>query len=109
MRSSEPSAEMVVGSELTGINRSREFAPHRGWDHVGRERGQRVRDRLWIPRGPEDAVHPPGPDRGEEVLEVEPHDNKPAHMGAGVRANRAAAPEAVSGVVYGNPVEHFVQ
>lgn len=57
MWSGESPAELMVGTELTGIDWSRELVPVGRWDDVRRERREHVCDRLWIPSGPEDAVY----------------------------------------------------
>ena len=94
---------------LARIARPRDPRPLRRRHHRDAQRGQRVRDGLGVPGGAEDAEDACRGDAHEEVLEVEPHDGRPAGVQRRMGADGTAGNEAVGGVVLRDVVEDLVE
>jgi hypothetical protein len=76
---------------------------------VGGERREQMRHRLGIARGAEDPEHATGAHRGEEVLEIQPQNEVPAHVERGVAAGGPTPGEPVRRLVGGDPIQQLMQ
>jgi hypothetical protein len=109
VRRGQRPAEREAPSRRPRLHAPGALLPHRERDRVGAQPGERVRDAGAVAGLQEDAVHPAGGDRREEIPQIPAQHHGVAGVQRGVADDRAPRGEAVRGIVRGDPVEDLVQ